>query len=60
MIQWKIQAGAESVKLAWTPRWLLSPTAIEAILVDPEKRTASAIITVINSKDKDKDIKKGI
>lgn len=60
LIQREIEVGADSVKIAWTIRWLLSPTAIEALLADPKKKTTSVKITMMNHKDKDKIIEKGI
>lgn len=57
LIQREIEKGAEDMKLVWTPRWLLSRTAMEAILADPEKRTAGIKITVMNTDDKDKIIR---
>lgn len=60
LIKWKSEAEAESVKIAWTLRWLLSPTAMEAILADQEKWTATVQITVASAKDKDRFIKNDI
>lgn len=60
LIQREIEVGANSVQLAWTPRWLLSPIAMEAILADPEKRMNSVKIMEMSTEDKDMVIKKGI
>lgn len=54
LIQWEIESGADCVKLARTPRWLLSPTAMEVIQTDPKKRTVSVKITVMSVEDKNK------
>lgn len=53
MIQREIEMGANSVKVARTPRWPLSPAALEVILADLEKRKASVKMRVINAEDKD-------
>lgn len=60
LIQQEIEAGADSVRLVWTPRWLLSPPAMEAILANPAKLMASVKITMINAEDKDPVIKNSI
>lgn len=60
LIQGEIEAGANSVMLAWTLRWLLLPDALEAILADPEKQMASMKITVMNTKGKDTFIRSSI
>lgn len=60
LIQREIKAEAKSVRLASTPRWLLSSTPMEVILADSEKRTASVEITVIKVNDKDVVIRSGI
>lgn len=57
LIQRQVKPGTTSVKLAWTPRLLLSPTAMEVILTDPENKMVSIGITVMSVEDKDKDIK---
>lgn len=56
-INWKIESGANRVKLVWTPRWLLSPTVMEDIVADTEKKTASVEITVMSAENKVKVIK---
>lgn len=48
------------MQLAWTPRWQLSPIAMQAILVDPEKRTASVKSTLMSVEDKETVIKRGL
>lgn len=48
------------MRLAWTSRWLLSPIAMGAILVDLEIRMASVKITIINGEDKETVIRNGI
>lgn len=57
LIHQEIEAGANSVKLAWTLRRLLSPAAMEIILAEPKKRTASVKITIMNTEDKNRIIK---
>lgn len=59
LIPREIESGADKVKLASTPGWLLSPTEMKAILPDLEKKTASVKITVMSAEDKDKVIKNG-
>lgn len=58
--QLEMEAPAEGLRLAWTPRWLLSPTAMKAILAKPDKRTTSVKITVMNTEYKDTFLKNDI
>lgn len=53
MVQAEIEAGTSGIWLAWTPRWLLSPTAMGTILADLEKRTASVKIMITSFEDRD-------
>lgn len=51
LLQEEIKAGIDNFKQEWTPRWLLAPAAMETILANPEKRTASVKITETNVED---------
>lgn len=59
LIQLEIEAGDDTVNLGCTPRRLLSPAAVEAILADREKQTTSVKITVMSAEYMDKVIKNG-
>lgn len=48
------------MQLAWTPKRLLSFTAIESILADPKKTMVRVKITMMNANDKYRVVKKGI
>lgn len=60
LIQWEIETGTDSVRLACTPRLLLLSTTMKAILAEPEKRTDHVKITVMNAEDKNRITKNGI
>lgn len=52
--------GPDNITLACTPRWLLSPTAMENILVNVDKYNGNAEITVTNVDDKNGMTKNGL
>lgn len=53
LLQAEKEAETNNIKLAWTPRWLLSPTAMETILPDLKRRTPSIKITITSVEDRD-------
>lgn len=59
-IQAEIKAGPDNITLAWTLRWLLSPTAIGNILTNEDKHNTSAKVTVTGAEDKDRLMKSGL
>lgn len=52
LLEVEIEARTNNIRLEWTLRWMLSPAAMETILVDPKKRTASIMITVTSLEDR--------
>lgn len=59
-MQAEIEAGQDIIPLSWTPKLLLSPMAMENILVDEDKQKQSAKITVTNAEDKDRLLKSSL
>lgn len=59
-LQAEIKAETNITKLAWTPRLLQLPAAIETILGNLEKRTVTIKITVTSMEDRDKITKNDI
>lgn len=60
LMQNEIKHSSDDIKLAWKPRWLLSPAAMAKMLAKGEKRTASVKVTVISLQEKDWLVRIGI
>lgn len=54
LLQDEIFYGGDSIKLAWTLQWLLSPAAIAEVFEKAEKRTAIVKLTLPSKEEKNR------